>query len=284
MKNNVAYAQNVQPSHYVKSTYPTLLWMYQPWKGDGKPFRSIRNKIDKEALSEQITGKTARLYAEKAAKQPYNAQVQFQAGYIALKVMENIRDPDNLYNSRDLAYPTEQALGRVPGPYTYEYDRLRFLIDVRCLTGAPLKELGRRLVLHNPQDYDVLFRLVSLLSISNPSERHESIVDAKRLVLLKPDRPSAYAQLGSVYYCIWAFSKSKKDAAKALLAFNGYLRIAPTDDVMQSEIKQLVKQVQNGPQLPYDATLASQKALQERMKQDRAFLEKQKPSSTNSQP
>lgn len=247
-----------------------LRWMSQPIKksdasNSNQSFLNTRSAVDRKtkSLKPAEMDKVVAAYIESANKHPKSMTAQYEAGYAILRKIEQTNpNSPNALNVLEVVSLADQILGRISTPYLYQYARLRFLLDIKVFTGPLVKTLGRRLVSYKPDDYDILFRLIYFLNTSeNLQERKEAIGYAQRLVRLQPQRPDAYVQLGSVYYSIWLFSKTKRDAANALQAFKGYSKVAPASDQFQAKVKSLVIEIQNGPQLDQDQTQKSIKEL-----------------------
>ena len=247
-----------------------LSWMAQPIRKSNansinQSLLAVRSAVDRKTkfLKPAEVDKVVAAYIEVANKHPKSMTAQYEAGYAILRKIEQTNpNSSNAVNVLQVVSLADKVLERIPTPYPYQYARLRFLLDIKVFTGPLVKILGRHLVLYNPNDYDVLFRLVYFLDVSeNLKERKEAIGYVQRLVHLQPHRPDAYVQFGSVYYSIWVFSKTKRDAANALQAFKKYSSVAPASDQFQAKVKSLVAEIQNGPQLDQDQTQKSIKEL-----------------------
>lgn len=217
-------------------------WMMQPWTGDDKPYRLIREAIQKAIAQGKPPEALVQQYRTKARNNPSSPEAQFAWAYATheLFITHHNGPPDFL---------ALKALSETGVENVYEYTRLRFLLTQEAVPNANqtgLKTLGERLLSKNPEDHIVRTNLIYALSSSR-----ESLPDALRLaeawVKRYPNKSVPHAALAAVNQTIWNFSQRKNRAAidKAIAEYYEYLRLAPANHYYRKRATVLIKVLQD---------------------------------------
>lgn len=96
----------------------------------------------------------------------------------------------------------------------------------------------------NPNDYDVKFYQVRILSSGNDKDRQQAIDYANDLVRMQPKRPSAYSALGGAYWLAFRGTDHRDVADKAIAAYRKYLELIPANDKSRPEAESMIKLIQ----------------------------------------
>ena len=135
----------------------------------------------------------------------------------------------------------EQALDLVLPTHTYEFARIHFLIAATNYPSHALKDLGERLLKHNPSDILVEWQMGSILQPSMiPAERQLALNYAHDLIRRSPNNPDYYTNLAGTYYDIWLGTKKASDGEKAAAAYRVYLNMAPKDDPFRKRAQNII--------------------------------------------
>lgn len=206
---------------------PPLTWAMDPWAGSDKPFTTIRTEIDKVSKEDQFSRSVLVAYREQARKNPKDPVAQFCWGYAYYKAWNDGvqlgTEVENLDTSLDIAWGLQQ----VPSPHSYEYTRLLFLNSAKR-SMYHLGPVGRRLLRHTPEDYDVEFYFYEgLASAATPVERKEALLGAQKLIRQYPERRGApYGVLAEVYSAQWE-KGDVQSGPLAMAAYQKYLSMPP---------------------------------------------------------
>lgn len=99
--------------------------------------------------------------------------------------------------------------------------------------------------MREPDDYDVKFRLIAILTPGlSTEEKKQAVSYANDLIRIDAKRPSAYSALGGVYYRSWLISKSRDDAEKSIAAYRRYLQLAPANDTFRPQAQSIIAMMQ----------------------------------------
>ena len=215
-------------------------WTSEKWTGDGQPYLRMRQEIDQLITNGQNPDTLALQYKALASKDSSNSQSQFRWGYAAYKTAAK---PGALPSLK--LDGVEFALRRAKEPRNYEYTRLHFLVVARLTPYHQLKELGTRLLRHNPKDDEVKFYLVSILDpgLYN-TEKQQALKLAQELARSQPKRASTYSLIGETYLKVWIKSKSQGDADKSIAAYQQFLRLAPPNHQFRRQAQNWIKFLQ----------------------------------------
>lgn len=218
-------------------------WADQPWTGDDAAYRRIKAAIDKAPGGGQ-TPETLRVkYGLLAQQNPENVQAQFAWAYAAWKTLTpespSSRKDENLYG-------VPEALAHVPFPRTYEFARMRFLVEYE---NPDFQGLGERLLARDPGDADVKYHLIGVYAgmlghSFSPEIKQRALARTQEMLRADPRRAAYYASLGGVYYSSWINGHDVTDAQKAIAAYQQYLRLAPPTDSWRGRAQTLIGMIQ----------------------------------------
>ncbi len=219
-------------------------WTTELWTGDDQPYEQIRVDIDKAFAEERLTPASIEEYWTQREKQPNNPQMLFQWVY-ACNQAQQAHPPIHLKQ-----FPGPGAFAYVPSPHAYQYTRLRFLVNAQYGSHNQLLNVGKRLLAHHPNDYDVEYELVDCF---NPSQsvagKQQATLYAKDLIRRHPEKPSVYAALGGVYFASWLAKRNREDGKKAITAYEEYLRLAPANYEWRKQAEKIIRLIQSHQEL-----------------------------------
>lgn len=209
-------------------------WTYQVWDSSD-PYARVRANADvalaRESRPDQLVGR----YSQQASKQPRDPQALYLYAYTfyCRSVQTQKRDERRF---TDLS----RLFASTPSPRSYQYARLRFVIEGHVFATPKLASLGKRLLRRNPNDVDVNFYIINMLNMAQPSERALAFTCAYRLARINPKRASSYSSLGWVHFRSWMLTKNPQDADKAIAAYTKYLQLAPANDPFRPRAQQII--------------------------------------------
>ncbi len=219
-------------------------WAAQPWIGNDQPYQKIRTEIDQAVASGQPPDMMIATYKAKADAAPKDPQAVFGWAYTAWRISTWSDEYQQKYNDfTDLP----DALANAPFPHTYNYARLRFLIQAQVRAMPQLQELGERLVKQDAKDVDVKYQLIKVLKkISSLPEYQEALHLAQDLVKAYPKEPLYYQVLGNIYDDIYSgFSFKKSDGDKAIAAYQKQLELMRPNDDQRESVERAIKWLQS---------------------------------------
>ena len=223
-------------------------WTTEKWDASDRPYQQIRDNIWRSISSGQkpeiLDAKYRALAKSEAYHPPYDSVAQFRWAYVAYQAV--IVNPQ-LIDHSDFAAAT-QALGYGPSPRSYEYARLRFLMEAMSWPDIHLKVAGERLLARVPDDFQVKYQLTHVLASGSTSSQNmnQAVLYAQQLVRAMPSKGRMYGLLGETYYTRWLSGKSSMDGDNAIAAYEKYLALAPPNDSFRHQAQYLIKKIQNG--------------------------------------
>ena len=221
---NVAFSQTSDLSlpHKAGSASVTEFsnerWLIDPWTGNDKPYKAVRNAIDQAFAKRRITPGTIESYRSRADKRPTDPVAQFRWAYTSYTAAQQYPPvPQKIIVG---LYPLENV--KFPG--SYEFARLCFLVGTR-FPNSRLEPFGERLLKRNPKDYEVQYRtLRSFDPTVSPAAKQKALFFLHNLMQLKPNDPSSFGEIGNVYYYIWSRGHDPEAKQRALEGYNQYLK------------------------------------------------------------
>jgi len=232
------------------------VWADEKWSGDNAPYAEIRSRIDSQMCGG--AGKVQALlnFQAVAASRPHDPEAQFGYAYAAWKIHESV---NNLAKILDVLEDSLDRLESVPSPHTYDFVRLRFLIQSALMPKPEMLSVGKRLLDKDPNDLEVKYRFASLLMTVPDGAREKAlalpVID--QLIKAEPADPNPYYLRGLVY--IDSCNKNnntytKPDVDAAETAFNKYIELAPANDYWKPGVQQVIDGLErikaNGYKLP----------------------------------
>jgi len=217
-------------------------WADEAWSGDNKPYRQARTGIDVAIASKQDMLALEQHYQSLYLKGGTDPLKLFRWAYTAYQVAHRY---SSLKEMRQHLASVRTALDVVPFPKTYDFARIKFLIDETFYSEEHYEGLGERLVRQYPNDYMSKYELAGLLVEAYASPKYEqSLAYVHDLILQAPHKPQAYALLGEIYLLRGEKTKNKSDAAKAITAYTQYIHLAPAQDDFSQVAKRIIHRLQ----------------------------------------
>lgn len=205
-------------------------WSRAPWSASDRAYSDTRAAIDAEMKRGTPPSQLAARYRPAAEAQPDHPLVQFRWAYATYCARVAIAyGPAR----QRLVYPAMQAL-RVPRfPGSYEYARLRFILEGWLVPSMPLLSLGERLLQRSRHDPDVLYVMVPLMGLYGTQATAERAVQyANELVDSRPNAAAYRDLVGAAYDYLWVRWHRAQDARRAISAFREAMRLAPASGLI----------------------------------------------------
>ena len=243
----VARAQSSPKTKQPKVRHiPYYGWTQESWTGDERPYRRIRLDIEALAAKGQLTENVVRQYREISVGifKPQNAYRWAYALYMF--VINNVPDT----NERNRKFrEVGLILPQVPFPKTYEYARMRYLLQMESDPYSTyMRTLGKRLALRDPNDYLVKYNLIgTLIPRRYPQEKQLGLRYIQDLIRIDRNRaiPNVYLAEGRIYYSAFLGTKSQSDGNNAITAYRKYLRLTRPDNPYQRNATFMIKIIQD---------------------------------------
>lgn len=217
---------------------PSDAWVSQSWKSADAPYKAIRQTIEQQVTRGGNVQSLLLNYKKQAQANPENAQKVFQWAYAAY---QSIHTAPNMASEdyTNTVQSVHQILAQAPFPNTYDYARLIYIFDDDSPVLIPA---GERLLAQNPNDSPVKMKLAanwSALAGMDHVYKHQTNVKAERRAitlaqeLIKSEPKNARYQnlLGLIYSILYVSDKFQHPeyANKSIIAYQEYLRLAPSD-------------------------------------------------------
>lgn len=219
-------------------------WAALPWTGDDKPYQKIRGDIDKAPIKGRNPSALISAYKDREEYDSQNSLAVFGWGMARWRAAtwpgDYQEDDNNLIDLPDV-------LAEAPFPRTYNYARLRFLVQSQVRAMPQLRELGERLVKYDPSDVDAKYQLIRVLRQTQSfqttplPENVEALKLAQELMTQSPKElryRQVFANIQGDAYMQSGFKKEYGD--RALAAYEDYLQMAPPDDPERDGIKRAI--------------------------------------------
>jgi len=222
-------------------------WTTERWDASDRPFQKVRDEVWRSISHgqhpEALVGKYKALARTEPYHPPYDLPAQFGWAYAAYQAA--VADPK--FRNHGEFLPAIQALGYGPSPRSYEYARLRFLMEAMNWPDIHLKIAGERLLRRMPNDFQVKYHLTHVLAAGiSPQDRDTAVVYAQQMVRAMPDKANMYSLLGETRFTRWLGNKSKADGDSAVAAYQKYLALAPQNDSFRKQAQFLIKRIRSG--------------------------------------
>jgi len=219
-------------------------WTSQKWDKDDQSYLKIQAEIEQLIEQGKLTPEELAKYKVIGEQTLSNPQIVFRWAYAAERLAASTDKSKDKLTFRD---GVSQALLKAPFPDTYSYARIRFLSQMKSNHFInDIKAAGERLLLHNPNDYEVKYNMTRILSWSpEPEQQVKAFEYAQDLVKLRPFYPSSHAILGARYLDRWRQIGSQIDANKAIAAYQKYLELASANADFRDSAQHTIKMIQN---------------------------------------
>ena len=212
-------------------------WVFEKWSANDKVFPLINKQLQKKILASHDAVSITAAYGELFKKTPKSTVLLFKWGmstYYASKTKSSTwfpTDSDLLLTSLDV----------IPSPHSFQYDRMRFLIQSHFRGEDFLKTMGLRLLKVNPGDDEVKSSMFPVLNIvGNPRDGQLALDFANELIAKHPANPRWHAMLGSTYNLISVRTNKRLDCEKAITAYQDYLKLAKKTDPFYSHAEYMI--------------------------------------------
>lgn len=203
---------------------PSIAWANMKWTGDNRQYHNIRIQVDQLAAQGKLTPELLRANYRSFQQTPHDPLVLFRWAYadnLAIRLSPNL--PQHFS-------PGDGAFAACPDPRTYDYDRMRLLLNWPG-NELLLLPLAKRLLANDPKDYPLQYNLATMSSgTDTPIKQAVAVKRAERLLAQYPNKPEIYGLLGGIYCDHWVFQKHAADGRKAIFYYQKYLQIAKPDD------------------------------------------------------
>lgn len=220
---------------------PPPAWTLEAWTADDKPYKQIEADIDKALSAHALDKGTLEAYRLAAEKDYRNPQTVFRWVYASYKGRRAV-PPIPQAN-----FPGPGVMDRVRPTHSYEYTRLRFLVQVEQGGFPTFRDVGERLLKHTPDDYVVRYYVITCIDPTvSASARHEALARAADLIRDYPQRPGPYLIRASVYYLLWYVHHSRSDGEQAIAGYQKYLSFKAAKPEKAAEIEGFIKEVTEG--------------------------------------
>lgn len=140
-----------------------------------------------------------------------------------------------------LAEPLEEDLQRQRADSSFEWLRLRFVIESALRDRASLIPLGRRLLAEDPGDVPIMRSLVTQLSgVMREAESMEAIRICEDGIRRWPQSALSYTAEGYVYFERWVSASRREDAEKLLRLDRTALALLPPHATEEAGLRRMV--------------------------------------------
>jgi len=219
-------------------------WFNAPWTADDRPYREIRNDIDHELAKGQKPRMLLQKYKALALLDSTSTKALFGYGYATYQasILPNgIREAEASQESGNSFI----ALEKISVPHTYNYARLRFLKDSLDAPDPELLGVGKRLLSHDPSDYEAEYALAITAYVSpKPADRLQAAAYQQDLAKRFPQDPRQYKLKAWMHYITAIQSHSQKEAEKSIALYQQYAANAPEFRVDTEDKIRIIKALQ----------------------------------------
>ena len=238
-----------------RPTVDTFAWGKVEWSGDEKPLAQARAEADtalSKADSPAQLHKIYEAYKETAQQQPSDLVAQFSwadatfqlATRNALLVQPDRKGPRGNQALREVLAPAAESFEKVAPSPTYEYTRLRFLLEALYTPLPQLVPIGQRLLKHAPKDYEVMFSLLVISPVNTDEERNQALLYAQELVKANPKTAKYYTAKGWIHFLIYQRTSKEADKIQAVESYQKFLELASPTDPFRKDAKEWMEMIQ----------------------------------------
>ena len=230
-------AQPTSDANYILSD---LSWEKEPWTGSDAPFISAKADIDREFTGSYLPSLIVDKYAKIAAANPTSALDQFRWAYAEF---DFLLLPHNRTNDDEtIIVPVVVGMAKAKPPHSYQYTRLRFLLQGPDGTLSFVK----RLVDKDPNDWLVKEQYACMLCINySPANAALAISTQEAVVAHHADWPHCNGTLAFVYSEVGGLGHNISYYKKALAAEDTCIRLTNPADSQLAFWKQIRKQLES---------------------------------------
>lgn len=235
------YGQKAPPKKQIPYVPHTqFAWTQEAWTADEKPFQSVRVALVMAQQQHKNMLAQAKQYGATAKKKPNDALAVFKWGYAAW--LASNYGTNHAANAE--LFDANNALTKTPSPHSYQYDRLRYLIDA-CDSQRGVKELGERLIKRNPNDFYVVYYQIDLLTPGLvAADKKEAFDLCNKIIHDYPKDANGYERLASVYQRLWWVSANKTDAQMTIDYYRKGETLLPANNPNRAKYNDLISQTE----------------------------------------
>jgi len=220
---------------------PRATWQTEQWMAQDVDYKKIRTLLDASTGSKKETASVVQSYEMEFRTQKYDLARLYKYAYASFKAMQN----DPVYRASGKFAEVVNLINDMPLRQSYELDRLHFLVEAEDAPGPALKQIGFRLLKHDPRDDQVKYFVVETLEPgTSQSEKILGLKYAKELLNSSPSNPKFIALLGFMYDLSFLSHHNKPDAIHMILLYKKYLAQAPKDASFRAPAAQRIKYAQ----------------------------------------
>lgn len=212
-------------------------WIKEPWIADDCPYIKIRAQLDKALKDKRFTQATLDKARTSVLQRPADPKAQFRWAYAVYQA----RYAGIALNEQQVLQDVRVAFASIPSPRSYQYARLRFLVEGAYHDNPAVKVGGMRLLRRNSKDHEVKFFVIRLLSTGSAVEQKQALSYAQELVRLYPLRATSHSALARVYVDRWNRDHNSADADKSITEYRKYVDLAPPRDPSRKRIEYLIQ-------------------------------------------
>ncbi len=219
-------------------------WKSSPWTGDEKPYKSIRQSIDKMIAQGNNPRDLELRYRKPADKDFYNPQTQFRWAYAAYRAMKADPKAEYAYNG-ELLYRTIRAMDGTLKAHTYEWTRLRFLLGILDSSTKGFIPVGDRLLKYDPKDIEVKYQFLTVLGFSRDVKNiKRAVAIAQNMLREHPKSARYHSSLAGAYVNLWRAGGSVESGDQAIAEYKTYLQLAPLTEPFRKDAEFWIKAIQ----------------------------------------
>jgi len=205
-------------------------WASAPFSGDDAPYLAIVKTIEKGLKHGKSVHSFVATYQDQEEFHSQDPLAVFAWG--AAKCRSCSWVPSPVASDHDLSALPDEMAAVLPQPHTYDWVRLRFLVQAEENAQPELQAVGERLLIRQPHDREVQWQLARVLRLStNPAQVNESVQIAQALVAEDP-KELLYRQM--LANCLedrfWNCGDKRADADAAIATYQYYVDHAPAGD------------------------------------------------------
>jgi hypothetical protein len=217
-------------------------WTKMDWKADNTPYAALRQRIEKQITESSDPAAVVADYKQKADSDTANPLAEFAYGYAALYFTEDYSAPQE--EATIVAWPVPDALARAKFPNTYDYARLRFVMQVQVHLMPELLRAGLRLANLNRNDVHVQTHFVEVLAYcGTEADTDRAIAYATNLISEFPGNADYPLSRGMIYLFRKNGSSQQPYKADGIADLQKYVDLSPSTDTLRPVIIKMIQQL-----------------------------------------
>lgn len=222
-------------------------WVTEKWDADEKPYIRIKNEI-RSAVAKGKKPDVLAVSYEGAYKRKSDRFAAFRwgtAAYLAYAKADAKGNQSSIISMYGSVCRAVDAMASIPSPRSYEFARLRFLMQAlmrsRAKSSDQLK-VGERLVQRNPKDIEVGSLMQKYWGYSmSVVDRHKAVSLALKMAKANPTYIYRLAYVARAYLNLWSLTGKREDRLAAIEAYRQYLKVLPANNPYRVTAKELME-------------------------------------------